>query len=153
MALYFNDNIRNNMLNTLRNYISGWCYVYSGTKPPNSDYPAPPTYLVRFQMQFSNASGGKMSLSNAPVAGEVVSTGTATWFRIDNGSYKHHHRRRRWRRHSGQRQPHRRRDGHPEEDGLLHSQSGLIPAGILTRGHPTAGDVRLDPAGSPGCVR
>ncbi|OSM07648.1 hypothetical protein [Magnetofaba australis] len=88
MALYFNDNIRNNMLNTLRNYISGWCYVYSGTKPPNSDYPAPPTYLVRFQMQFSNASGGKMSLSNAPVAGEVVSTGTATWFRIDNGSYK-----------------------------------------------------------------
>ena len=89
MALHFNDNLRNIILNNMRSYIDGWCYVYSGTRPLSPDYPnTDGALLVRFNISFNGASGGKITLYNAPMAAEVEATGTATWFRLEDGNYK-----------------------------------------------------------------
>nr|CRH06121.1 conserved protein of unknown function [Candidatus Magnetococcus massalia] len=88
MALHFNDTIRNSLLNNLRSYADGYCKVYPGTRPPNPDYPSTESPLVSFNLQFNSASFGLLSLSNAPIASEVQATGTATWFRLEDGNYK-----------------------------------------------------------------
>ncbi len=88
MALHFNDNIRNQLLNNLRYYVDGWCYVYAGDRPPSPDYPPTSALLVRFNISFNGASGGKITLAGAPKAAEVEATGTATWFRLEDGGYK-----------------------------------------------------------------
>ena len=88
MTLHYNDTLRNQILNSMRTWIDGWCSVYPGTRPPSPDFPTAEAYLVKFQLQYGTASDGRISLSNAPIAAEVAATGTATWFRVEDGGYK-----------------------------------------------------------------
>ncbi|ABK44530.1 hypothetical protein Mmc1_2029 [Magnetococcus marinus MC-1] len=88
MALRFNDTLRNSLMNNLRSYIDGICFVYPGTRPPNPDFPTSELPLVRFTLQYNSAANGAITLSNSPVASEVEATGTATWFRLEDGNYK-----------------------------------------------------------------
>nr|CRH06560.1 Conserved protein of unknown function [Candidatus Magnetococcus massalia] len=88
MTIHFNDTIRNALLNALRNYMNGTCEIYGGSRPPSPDYPALDAPLVSFTIAFNSAVDGTITLSNPPLASEVTGSGTASWFRITDGSYK-----------------------------------------------------------------
>ena len=88
MTIYLNDNIRNNLANALRGYLSNaTCQIFAGDRLPDPDYPPLTDPLVEFPIGFNSATDGKFTLSNAPRSAEVLLTGTAAWFRISYNSY------------------------------------------------------------------
>jgi len=88
MTLHYNDSLRNVLLNNMRGNINGTCTIYPGTRPPDPDFPTNEAALVAFQLSYGSAVDGRISLSNAPIAAVASATGTATWFRVVDGSYK-----------------------------------------------------------------
>ena len=88
MALHYNDTLRNAIVNSLKSYVDGYCTIYAGDRPASPDSPPSAVLLATFNLSYSSASNGKISLSTAPIAAQVTATGTATWFRLEDGNYK-----------------------------------------------------------------
>lgn len=87
MTVRYNDTLKGLILNAMRSQIAGTLRVYPGAPPPTADFPTTEPVLVQFTLAYGTAAAnGRIGLSNAPIASEVLATGVAAWFRMTNGS-------------------------------------------------------------------
>lgn len=89
MAVRYNDVLKNIILATVKTNVAGTLKLYPGTRPSTPDFPTVELPLVQFTLTYATApSGGKLALSNTPVAAEILASGVAAWFRVETGTYK-----------------------------------------------------------------